>query len=172
MDTWVTHLNLGDILLAQAESAPDRPEAKALFEAAVSSYDRVLTQNPDSVEATNNKAWVLHEYLGRNEEALALCETLARGAAPGTLPPDFYDTMGSVYEALRRPREAEAAYNAGLQRASDHPVLNFHLGRLLAADRTRAALAISHLRKAEAGRDGLTPAMAAELASLLKQAGG
>lgn len=172
MDTWITHLNLGDILLAQAESAPDRPEAKALFEQAIASYDRVLTQNPDSVEATNNKAWVLHEYLGRNEEALKLCETLAKGAASGTLPPDFYDTMGSIYEALRRPREAEAAYQAGLQRASDHPVLNFHLGRLLAADRGRANLAVSYLRKAEAGRDALTPAMAEELKSLLDPARG
>ncbi len=170
MDNWVTHLNLGDILLAQAEAAPERPESKALFEQAIASYDRVLTQNPDSVEATNNKAWVLHEYLGRNEEALKLCETLARGAARGTLPPDFHDTMGSIHEALRRPREAEAAYSAGLQRDSDHPVLNFHLGRLLAADRGRAGLAVSHLRKAEAGRDSLTPAMAAELESLLQQA--
>jgi predicted Zn-dependent protease len=169
-DDWVAHLNLGDILLAQAEAEADSPTARDLFEKAVASYDRVLAQNPDSIEAVNNKAWVLHQYLDRNDEALKLCETLVRGASPDAIPADLWDTIGSIYEALRRPKEAEAAYDAGLERDADHAVLNFHLGRLLAADRARAGLAASHLRKAESGRDGLTPAMADELKSLLARA--
>jgi tetratricopeptide (TPR) repeat protein len=169
---WVAHLNLGDILLAQAEASAsgDGPAARDLFARAVAAYDKVLAQNPDSIEATNNKAWVLHQYLDRDDEALKLCEALVRGANPEAIPADLWDTLGSIYESLRRPKEAEAAYNAGLKRDGDHAVLNFHLGRLLAADRARAGLAASHLRKAESAPNGLTPAMADELKSLLARA--
>lgn len=170
LDDWKVHQNHGDLLMAKAEGLTDPATARPLFEQAVEQYDKVLKANPASVEAVNNKSWVLTQYLGRAAEALALAEALVKRSDPAALPPDFYDTLGTIHEALRHPKDAEAAYLAGLKRASDHPILNFHMGRLIAADPARAASAASFLQKARDARELLTPAMASELDSLLARA--
>ena len=56
----------------------------------------------------------------------------------------------------------------GLRKAPDHPVLNFHMGKLLMAEHNRKA--ISYLEKAYASRSRLSPKMADEVASLMKKA--
>ena len=63
LNTLPAHINLGDLLLSIAESQPDPPEAKAAFAKAVEQYDLVLKVQPNSIEAVNNKAWILHSYL-------------------------------------------------------------------------------------------------------------
>ena len=171
LDDWLAHLNYGDLLLAQAESSSDSKASRTLFEKAVEEYDRVLKAQANSVEAVNNKAWILHEYLGRDQEALAAAEGLLKRVSPAVLPPDFHDTLGAIQESMSRPKDAERSYSEGLRKAPGHPVLNFHMARLVAADPTRAEGAVEYLRNALAGREALSPAMAKELDALAARIG-
>jgi tetratricopeptide (TPR) repeat protein len=171
LDSTVAHLNLGDLLLSLAESQPDQARARPLFERAVEEYDRVLKVQPGLVEAVNNKAWVLHSYLGRDQQALELTQDLMKRANPASLPGEFYDTLGAIQEALGRLSDAEQSYLLGLRKSPEHPVLNYHFGKLIAADRTRAARAKGHLAKALAGRDQLSPDMARIADHLIKELG-
>ena len=77
LDSPSAHLNLGDLLLTLAETQTD-PERGASFERAVSEYDMVLKKQPNSIEAVNNKAWILHSYLGQTRQALELVLGLAK----------------------------------------------------------------------------------------------
>ncbi|WP_165219292.1 tetratricopeptide repeat protein [Aquisphaera insulae] len=169
LDSTVAHLNLGDLILSSAEAERDPSRSRALFEKAVQEYDRVLKLQPWQVEAINNKAWILHSYLGRSEPALELAEDLMKHANPSGLPGEFYDTLGSIQESLGRKAEAEQSYQSGLSRAPEHPVLNYHFGKLLAGDAGRATRARGYLAKALASRDQLTPAMAKDAEDLTRR---
>jgi cellulose synthase operon protein C len=171
LDSSVAHLNLGDLLLSLAESQADPARAKPFFERAVEEYDRVLKVQPGLVEAVNNKAWVLHTYLGRSQEALELTQGLLNRANPASLPGEFYDTVGAIQESMGRDGDAEASYLLGLRKAPEHPVLNYHFGKLLAKSRGRAARAKGHLAKALANRDQLGPVMAQDAEHLVQQLG-
>ncbi|WP_165072297.1 tetratricopeptide repeat protein [Paludisphaera rhizosphaerae] len=168
-DSPVAHLNLGDLLLSLAESQSDAAKAKPLFERAVQEYDRVLKIQPTSIEAVNNKAWVMHSSLNQSREALDLVQSLASKANPMALPGEFYDTMGAIQESVGQASDAERSYQEGLKRAPDLAVLHYHLGKLIASDRTRGERAKDHLSKAVAAKEQLTPAMADEAVRLVKQ---
>jgi predicted Zn-dependent protease len=172
LDSPVAHLNLGDLLLSLAESQRDARPARAYFERAVSEYDRVLKVQPTQLEAVNNKAWVLHTSLGRSREALELIESVMKRVNPAVLPGEFYDTLGTVQEAVGQRGDAEQSYLKGLDKAPDHPVLNYHYAKLLAADGNRSNRARGYLAKALAGRDQLSPAMAEDVDGLVKTLGG
>lgn len=165
----VAHLNLGDLLLSMAEGQPAADQARPLFERAVSEYDKVLKLQPDQIEAVNNKAWILHSYLGRGQEAVELAEGLLARVDATRLPGEFHDTLGAIQEALGRRDEAEKSYQTGLAKAPDHPVLNYHYGKMLAGDGNRTLRAKTHLAKALAGKRQLTPAMAQDAEGLVKQ---
>jgi tetratricopeptide (TPR) repeat protein len=167
----VAHLNLGDLLLSMAEAQPDARQARPLFERAIGEYDRVLKVQPAQVEAVNNKAWVLHSYLGRSQEAMELMKGLMDRAEQEALPGEFYDTLGSIQEALGRPADAEQSYLSGLSKAPEHPVLNYHFGKLISADRSRSNRAKGHLAKALAARDQLSPTMVKDAEHLVQQLG-
>ncbi|AGA25824.1 hypothetical protein Sinac_1442 [Singulisphaera acidiphila DSM 18658] len=169
LDVPLVHLNYGDLLLSIAEKTKDATEAKPYFEKAVEQYDLVLKSTANSVEAINNKAWILHTHLGRSAQALELANGFLKRVDPGTLPSEFFDTVGSIQEATGRAREAEDSYAKGLRKSPDHPVLNYHMGKLFAADRRRAAQAGTYLEKAIAGRDRLSPTMASDLESVMKK---
>ncbi|HEY2158588.1 MAG TPA: tetratricopeptide repeat protein, partial [Isosphaeraceae bacterium] len=162
------HLNFGDLLLTLAESRPGAGRDGYLTRA-LAEFDRVLKDRPDTIEAVNNKAWILHTYLKRSQEALDLAEAAVRRAEPAGLPPEFYDTLGSIQEATGHAREAEESYRAGLEKAPEMPMLNFHMARLILADKARAGRAAAYLERAQAGRDKLPPAMAAEVAALAEK---
>ena len=172
LDTPMVHLNYGDLLLALGEHANDPAEAKQVFRQAVAQYDLVLKAQANSVEAINNKAWILHNYLGQGREALELARGLVARVDPATLPGEFFDTLGAIQEALGKTRDAEDSYLQGLRRAPDNPALNYHMGKLLQADRNRKAKAGGFLEKALAGRDRLSPAMASDLATLMHKVSG
>ncbi len=76
--------------------------------------------------------------------------------------------MGAIQESLGQSREAELAYLDGLRRSPDHPVLNFHFGKLISGDPGRVQKAKSHLTKALAARDRLSPNMAQEADRLVR----
>ncbi|WP_406696848.1 tetratricopeptide repeat protein [Singulisphaera sp. Ch08] len=169
LDVPLVHLNYGDLLLSIAEKTKDAAEAKPYFEKAVEQYDLVLKSSANSVEAINNKAWILHTHLGRSTQALELANGFLKRVDPGTLPGEFFDTVGAIQEATGRAREAEDSYAQGLRKSPDHPVLNYHMGKLFAADKRRASQASSYLEKAIAGRDRLSPTMASDLESVVKK---
>ncbi len=173
LDNPVAHLNLGDLLmsLAENEHQSDPEKARPLFERAVAEYDRVLKAQPTQVEAANNKAWVLHAYFKRNQQAFELLQSLMKQVSATTLPGELYDTLGAIQEALGRRGDAELSYQSGLARSPNHPVLNYHFGKLLSADRTRTARARGYLAKALEGRDQLSPAMAQDAEGLVRQLG-
>jgi cellulose synthase operon protein C len=164
-DTRPVHLNFGDLLLSLAESTRGDGRTEYLSRA-LAEFDRVLKEQPDNIEAVNNKAWILHSYQNRSQEALELAEGLVRRAEPAMLPAEFYDTLGSIRETIGRSREAEEAYRKGLEKAPDMPIINFHMGRLIASDPSRAKKAAPFLEKAIAGRASLPPEQAAEASSL------
>jgi predicted Zn-dependent protease len=167
----VAHLNFGDLLLSLAESQGNPARARPLFERANAEYDLVIKAQPAQVEAINNKAWVLHSYLGRSEQAMELMQGLLKRVNPEILPGEFFDTLGAINEALGRRGDAEQSYLKGLDKSPDHPVLNYHFGKLLAADRGRNGRAKPYLAKALAGREQLSPTMAHDAESLVKQLG-
>ncbi len=138
LNTPAAHLNYGDILLTLAESQSDAKEQQAALERAVAEYDIVLKSQPNSVEAINNKAWILHTYMDQSRQALELVLALQKRVSSAALPGEFYDTLGSIQESIGKIRDAEQAYTDGLRKAPEHPVLNFHFGKMIAGDRSRA----------------------------------
>lgn len=168
LDAPVLHLNHGDILLSLADQAKG-DEAKTLVRQAVEQYDRVLAVQANSIEAINNKAWILHSYLGDSPKALELATGLLKRVDPSTLPGEFFDTLGAIQEAVGKPRDAEDSYSKGLRKTPDHPVLNYHMGKLMVGDKTRAQRARPYLEKAFAARGRLSPTMAAEVSLLMER---
>jgi tetratricopeptide (TPR) repeat protein len=169
LDLPAVHLNLGDLLLAIAESDPSSTGAKDLFDRSLVEYDKVLKVDATSVEAVNNKAWILHSYLKRGQDALDLANAFLKKADPSTLPGEFFDTLGSIQEGMGQAKAAEETYGRGLNLAPDLAALNYHLGRLLAADRNRATKSVPYLEKAKSRAAALTPAMAKDVDALLKK---
>ncbi len=169
LDSPAAHLNFGDLLLAIAEGQSDPAAAREQFEQAVDQYDRVLKVQPNSIQAVNNKAWILHAYLHRSSQALELVVDLQKRVIRSLLPGEFFDTVGSIQESVGQSLDAEQSYLDGLKKAPENPVLNFHFGRLLAADLDRTHKAKMHLNKALAARDQLRPSMADEAESLIRR---
>ena len=172
LDSPAAHLNFGDLLLAIAESQSDSAIARETFERAVQQYVLVLKVQPNSVEAANNKAWILHTYLDRSQEALELVMDLKKHVAPTALPGEFFDTLGSIQESIGQTLDAEQSYLDGLKKSPENPALNFHIGRLLAADHSRATKAKAHLNKALLARERISPTMAHEAESLVRNLSG
>ena len=162
-------LTAGDIMLALAEQEADEALAGDDFRAAVGYYDRALDLNADSIEAINNKAWILHRYLGDDPGALALIDRYLSRAEHRSLPAELYDTLGSIQQSLGKVTEAERSFAEGLRRQSNDPMLNYHMGRLIALDRDRSARALPYLRKAQDVRDQLPPDALSEIESILER---
>jgi tetratricopeptide (TPR) repeat protein len=171
LDRPIVHITLGDILLAQAEATTASQPDRALLTRAVEQYDCVLADQPASIEAVNNKAWILHHYLGRHAEALEVAEAYARTTDPASLPAEFLDTLGSIQAELGKVREAQATFQDGLRQAPDHPVLNYHMGKLIADGESDPARALSFLDKASKARDTMPASLARDLDQLLARLG-
>ena len=67
----------------------------------------MLKSQPNSVEAVNNKAWILHTYLDQSRQALELVLDLQKRVNSAALPGEFYDTLGSIQESIGKIRDAE-----------------------------------------------------------------
>ena len=119
----------------------------------------------------NNKAWILHSYKDDSKKALELAQGLLQRVDPTILPGEFYDTLGAIQESLGRLKDAEESYKKGLAKLPDHPVLNYHMGRLMANDKSRMRKAAQYLLIAQAGSDRLPAVMAGDLPVQLKRVG-
>jgi len=168
LDTPAAHLNFGDLLLTFAESQSDLSRARASFERAVEQYNLVLKAQPNSVQAVNNKAWILHSYLGKSQTALDMVLDLRKRVNAALLPGEFYDTLGAIQESIGQTGDAEQSFLEGLKRSPENPVLNFHFGKLILSDRDRASKARTYLNKALHNRDRLSPPMAKEAVRLVQ----
>ena len=171
LDSPAARLNLGDLLLTQSEAQVDPDKGRVLQTRALAEYDKILAAQPNVVEAVNNKAWILHSYLGQSKAALELAQGLLQRVDPNSLPGEYFDTLGSIQEKLGHPKDAEESYKKGLGKSPEHPVLNYHMGRLMAADKSRYRKAAEYLKVAQAGSDRLPASMAGDLPSLIKQVG-
>ena len=89
--------------------------------------------------------------MGQSRQALELVLALQKRVNAAALPGEFYDTLGSIQESSGQVRDAEQAYTAGLKKAPEHPMLNFHFGKMIASDRSRAVKALPYLKKAIEG---------------------
>ncbi len=172
LNSTAARLALGDLLLTLSESQGDAIRARQLQDRALAEYDTVLATQPDLIDAVNNKAWILHSYHGQSQAALELALGLLQKVDPNSLPGEFYDTLGSIQEDLGQAKDAEESYKKGLGKSPEHPVLNYHMGRLMLADKARARKAGDYLKVAEAARDRLPAPLADKLDSLLQQVGG
>ena len=171
LDSIEARLNLGDLLLTMSEATLDQTRSRQLLDRSLAEYDRILASDHNVVAAVNNKAWILSTYLNKSEAALELAQGLLQRVDPSLLPGEFYDTLGSIQEILHRPKDAEESYKKGLGKLPEHPVLNYHMGKLMASDRSRARKAADYLKIAQAAGDRLPAAMASNLSSLLKEVG-
>jgi tetratricopeptide (TPR) repeat protein len=168
LESPVARLNYGDLLLTTAESQSDPAKAKASFEKAVEQYDKVLSKQPSSIQAINNKSWILHNYLGKSQAALDLVLDLKRRVSTTYLPGEVHDTLGVIQEAMGQYGDAEQSYLDGLKKVPENPVLNFHIGKLIAGNPDRSLQAKEYLEKAMANRDRLSSSMAAEAVRLIR----
>ena len=75
-------------------------------------------------------AWLQGQVHMRNQ-AYARAEEAYLQALQVGPDADVYSSLGAVYEAQKRPREAEMAYRQALARASDHTRARLNLGNLL-----------------------------------------
>ncbi len=74
--------------------------------------------------------WLQGQVHMRNQ-AYARAEVAYLQALQAGPDADVYSSLGAVYEARKRPREAERAYRQALARASDHTRARLNLGNLL-----------------------------------------
>lgn len=164
----MAELNLANIYLSIGEENPEDSRSGELFKKAVARYDIVLKSQANAIEAVNNKAWILHRYFGENEQALVLAKGLTSRIDPSLLPAEFFDTMGSIQESLGKSSEAAATYSRGLERNPGLPMLNYHLGRLLAANPRTESQAGAYLKKALEKPGALPKTAGAEIKRLLE----
>ncbi len=160
-----TRLNLGDLLLSLAEMHNGAERTDYLNRSLVV-FDGVLKEQPLNVEAINNKAWILHTYLNRSQEALEIADNLAKRADNSVLPAEFFDTLGTIQQSLGRKADAEESFGKGLKKSPSLPILNFHMAKLIAEDESRARRAASYVENAKAGANQLSPDLVAELKTL------
>ena len=119
----------------------------------------MLKTQPNSIEAINNKAWILHTYLGQTGKALELVLALRKRVSSAALARRVLRHSGLDPGVHRPDRDAEQSYLEGLKKSPEHPVLNFHFGKMIASDRGRAVKAKPYLKTALAAGERLSPPM-------------
>jgi len=108
-----------------------------LYGAAVESYERALTVEPDNPEALSNCASALLS-LKRPEEALRLCE---RALQLKSDFPEGYNNLGGALRRLGRFAEATAAIEAALRLRPDYAAAYSNLANILLGNhQTREAV--------------------------------
>ena len=157
---------------SEAQADPDK--ARQLRPGPSAEYDKILAAQPNSVEAVNNKAWILHT-LPRPEQGGpgAGAKGLLQRVDPNALPGEFFDTLGSIQEAIGRPEGRRGVVQEGARQVARAPGPELPHGPLLMADRQveGPARPRSTCKVAQAGSDRLPADMAGNLGSLLKQVG-
>ena len=114
----------------------DPAEAAPLLQRAVAAVRPVLA-GPAQLGRGHQQQGVdpPHATSAERREALALAEGLAPARRRrGPCPASSSTPSASIQEASGSRPDAEESYAKGLRKAPEHPVLNYHMGRLIAAD--------------------------------------
>jgi predicted Zn-dependent protease len=119
----------------------DIATGKQDWDAALALYRELLKQNPRHFIAGNNAAWILAEKKNDPNGALAIVEEVRRSRGdrpigPERLPPEFLDTIGSVYMKLNRPErfaEMRLIFDAAVKRYPIDPRMYLFLANAQAA---------------------------------------
>jgi tetratricopeptide (TPR) repeat protein len=147
--------------------------AKERFADAIDAWEEALALAPQEWDLNNNIAFVMATKLGQAEQALPLAEK-ALEADPSRSEP--YDTLASIYTALKKFSEAEQMLEEGDRRARTYGArvsLSLTRAKLELAkgnkEAARASLATARsILRGIAGRDAL---MEAEIESIEGQIG-
>jgi Flp pilus assembly protein TadD len=153
-DWFVPYLNLGNMLEANGKSAEGRavlrqgleriPGNETLLfalagaeertgnpEAAVPIYERILSLRPQSEVAANNLAAILADLRKSDRVALERAFALAKPFETSDNP--FYlDTLGWVLYRRGDPQQARLYLERAIGIRADVPVIQYHLGMVLA----------------------------------------
>jgi tetratricopeptide (TPR) repeat protein len=113
---------------------------------AVVKYQEALAAAPGDEGALSELA-LTYNSLGRNAEAVAICEKLIK-ANPGS-DASVYVTIGNSLDALKKPKEAVRMYEQGLKHHPTSYALHFNKGVTLATSRDVPA-SISSFQRAVA----------------------
>ena len=130
-------------MLTLAESQSDRESQRAPRSSGPSTQYDLRAQGPAQlVEAINNKAWILHYLPRQTRQALELVLALQKRVNCRRPARRVLSTRWARSRSpIGKTASAEQSYLDGLKKAPEHPVLNFHFGKMIAADRSRAVKA-------------------------------
>ena len=137
---------------------------------AVSTYERLLSVQPENVIAINNLAWLLCQEQNECSRALELAE---RGLAQSPYYADLLDTRGVVYYHLGDFEKSVVDFNRCIELYSEGSAgltgVHFHLGRaLLQLDRSaEAAESLNRAFDLNSRASALSPDELRELERLL-----
>jgi len=115
-DDAVIRLSLADLYMATNRFADARTQ-----------YEKILSQNPNSVIAENNLAWVLSR-MDQNPEALEYARRAVK-AAPNN--PQILDTLGIILLRSKNMGEAVQTLRNATKAAPAAPEIQFHLAQAL-----------------------------------------
>ncbi|HOP06307.1 MAG TPA: tetratricopeptide repeat protein [candidate division Zixibacteria bacterium] len=96
------------------------------FAEALQSFDHVLAIDPYYTEALNSEAY-LHQYLGHEEEALAMLDRYLT-IAPDE--PNPYDSRGDILRMQKKPDSAIASYETALEKYPEFHAARYKLAPL------------------------------------------
>lgn len=116
------------------------------YDDAITQYETVLRHAPTSIMAANNLAAVLVDHRG-DSSSLERALTLSKGFESQKANPYLLDTLGWAHHKLSHPVDAMRILKQATSLASEHPILNYHLGAAYAKAGQHAEAA-EHLKKA------------------------
>lgn len=111
---------VGDIHLQRglaAEQQGDTNQAKAEFQQAVDAYSAAFAAAPLNYVVGNNLAWLQAVKFHRPQEALETAHKVRESIAHGSMPPEFVDTLTTIYLSLGQPAEARRVITQALDLA-------------------------------------------------------
>lgn len=94
---------------------------------AISHYETILGDHPESVLAANNLAALLADKKG-DPKSLDRALALTRDFEQRAPSPPFLDTLGWVYVKMGRAREGVRLLEQAAAKAPDQPIFQYHLG--------------------------------------------
>ena len=95
------------------------------YNEAIAKYQQALAAAPKDETALSELALTYNE-LGRNAEAVAICEKLVK-ANPG-IDASVYVTYGNSLDAMKKSKQANQVYEQGLKRHPDAYSLHYNAG--------------------------------------------
>jgi tetratricopeptide (TPR) repeat protein len=102
---------------------------------ALDTLKKAMSYLPRSAQIANNLAWLYLKYQQDDiDEAMRLAQIAYEGLPNN---PAVADTLGWIYYLKKMPTRAIWLLEQAMESDSDNPIINFHLGMALVAERRR-----------------------------------